>query len=65
MDGTRNSHIMKKERERLIPYDITYMWNFKYGTNEQKQTYGHREQIYGCQGGEGVSGMDWEFGVSR
>ena len=22
------------ERERQIPYDITYMWNLKYGTNE-------------------------------
>ena len=25
---------MKSERERQIPYDITYMWNLKYGTNE-------------------------------
>ena len=24
----------KSERERQIPYDITYMWNLKYGTNE-------------------------------
>jgi len=22
------------ERERQIPYDITYVWNLKYGTNE-------------------------------
>ena len=22
------------ERERQIPYDITYMWNLKYDTNE-------------------------------
>ena len=22
------------ERERQIPYNITYMWNLKYGTNE-------------------------------
>ena len=31
----------KSERERQIPYDITYMWNPKYGTNlsmKQKQT---------------------------
>ena len=26
--------LMKSERERQIPYDITYMWNLKYGTNE-------------------------------
>ena len=22
------------DRDRLIPYDITYMWNLKYDTNE-------------------------------
>ena len=26
--------LSKSERERQIPYDITYMWNIKYGTNE-------------------------------
>ena len=26
--------LSKSERERQIPYDITYMWNLKYGTNE-------------------------------
>ena len=31
---------------------------------EQKQTYKHREQTCGCQGGRGGSGMDWEFGIS-
>ena len=25
---------MKSERERQIPYDITFMWNLKYGTDE-------------------------------
>ena len=24
---------MKAEKERQIPYDITYMWNPKYGTD--------------------------------
>ena len=24
----------KSDRERKIPYDITYMWNLKYDTNE-------------------------------
>ena len=28
--------------------DSTYTWNLKYGTNEQKQTYRHREQTCGC-----------------
>ena len=25
----------------------------------------HKEQTYGCQGGGGGRGKDWEFGVSR
>ena len=25
---------VKSERERQIPYDITYMWNLKYDKNE-------------------------------
>ena len=33
---TRDDHTKwsKSERERQIPYDITYMWNLKYNTNE-------------------------------
>ena len=36
MDGPRDYHTKcnKSERERQIPYDITYMWNLKYDTNE-------------------------------
>ena len=36
MDGTRDSHTKwsKSERERQIPYDITYIWNLIWGTNE-------------------------------
>ena len=26
--------LVKSERERQIPYGITYMWNLKYDTNE-------------------------------
>ena len=54
--------------ERQIPYDITYIWNVIHGTNEtfhRKETHGLGEQTYGCQGGGGGSGMDWEFGVNR
>ena len=25
---------VKSERKRQIPYDVTYMWNLKYDTNE-------------------------------
>ena len=36
MDRPRNYHNKwsKSERERQIPYDITYRWNLKYDTNE-------------------------------
>ena len=36
MDGPRDYHTKwsQSERERQIPYDITYMWNLKYDTNE-------------------------------
>ena len=36
MDGTRESHteLSKSKRERQIPYDITYVWNLIYDTNE-------------------------------
>ena len=35
----------KSERERQIPYDITYIWNLIYGTKnlstQKEQTHGH------------------------
>ena len=36
MDGPRDYHTKwsKPEREGYIPYDITYMWNLKYDSNE-------------------------------
>ena len=36
MVATRDYHTKwsKSERERQIPYDITYMWNLKYDRNE-------------------------------
>ena len=36
MDGPRDYHTKrsKSERERQTPYDLTYMWNLKYDTNE-------------------------------
>ena len=36
MDGPRDYHTKwnKSEREKQMSYDITYMWNLKYDTNE-------------------------------
>ena len=45
MDGTRDSHTKwcKSERERQISYDISYIWNIIYSTNE---TF-HRKENHG------------------
>ena len=36
MDGPRGDYTKwnKSERERQIPYDISYKWNLKHDTNE-------------------------------
>ena len=53
---------MKSERERRIPYGITYMLNLKCNTNEPiygtDTQYRHREQCCGYQGAGGLGGMD-------
>ena len=38
MDESRAYHTYQSEseRERQIPYDITYIWNLKYNTNEPR-----------------------------
>ena len=45
MDETKDSHTKwsKSERERQIPYDVTYNWNLIYGTNEPF----HRKENHG------------------
>ena len=62
MDETRDSHTKwsKSERERQIPYDITYMWNLKYITNKHiyKTEEINRDHTCGCQGEGGGSGID-------
>ena len=38
------------QKEKQIPYDITYLWNLVYNTNlstNQKQTHRRREQMRG------------------
>ena len=63
MDATRDSHTRqsKSEREKQIPYDITYMWNLKYGKNnpiyKTEIDHDHGEQTCICQGG---GGREWD-----
>ena len=34
LDGPRDYHIKQNKSERQISYEITYLWNLKYDTNE-------------------------------
>ena len=68
MDGTRDSRTERNEpeRQRQIPYDITYNWNLISSTNGhllRKENHGLGEETCGCAMGEGGSGRDWELGV--
>ena len=61
------SEVSQKEKE--IPYDITYMWNPKYGTNElicetEKDSQTQRTDLWLARGRRGGGEMDQEFGVS-
>ena len=56
--------LSKSERKRQIPYDITYMWNLKYGTNEPIYETEIDSQILPC-GCQGNIGMDCKFGTSK
>ena len=64
MDGPRDYHtkLSKSERERQIPYDIIYMWNLKYDTNEliyETETQTERTNLWLPRGsglGEGRTG---------
>ena len=38
--------VLSEVRERQIPYDITYMWNLKYATNEPIYETATDSQIY-------------------
>ena len=61
MDGTRESHpeLNEPERQRQIPYDITYNWNLISSTNEhllRKENHGLGEETCGCLTGVGGIG---------
>ena len=61
---------MKSERERQIPYDITYMWNLKYDTNEsvyktETDSQTQRTALWQSRQREDGRGKKREVGVSR
>ena len=56
-------------REKQILYDITYMWNLKYGTGESTYKTGTDSQTWRTHlwlpRGRGDGGKDWETGICR
>ena len=72
MDGTRDSHTEwnESERQRQIPYDITYNWNLISSTNEkkistEKKIMNLENRLVAAGIGEGGSGRDQELGFIR
>ena len=72
MGGPRDYHTKrsKSEREKQIPYNITYMWNLKYNTNEhiyktEMDSQIQRTDLWLPRGRRDGGGKDWEFGISR
>ena len=71
MDRPRDYHTKQsKSEEKQIPYDVTYMWILKYGTNEliyetETEPQTQRTDLWLPRESWGGRGMDWEFGVGR
>ena len=64
MGAPRDYHT-KSETERQIQYNITYMWNLNYDTNEliyETDSQAQRIDLW-LPRRRGVGGMNWEFGI--
>ena len=67
MDATTDYHTKWSKLERQTPYDITFMWNLKYGTNGHLQSRDRltERRLVVAKGEAGREGADWEFGGAR
>ena len=72
MVGPRDYHTKqsKSERERLIPYDTTYMWNLKYDASEhiyetETDSQIQRTNLWSPKGRADAEGEDWGCRISR
>ena len=66
MDETRDSLNEVSQKEKDIPYDITYVWNLIYGTKKpfhRKENHRLGEQTCGCKGGGGGSRWTGNLGL--
>ena len=60
MDGPRDYHTKQSQKRKRMPYEVTFMWNLKYDTNEfiYKSGPGSQTEICGFQGEQDM-GKDW------
>ena len=72
MDRTRDSQTewSKSERERQIPYDITYDWNLIYNTNEPFHRKEKKSELYLhilalLEGSRGTYGKNSKYNAKR
>ena len=61
---------VKSERERQIPYDITYMWNLNYDINQfiykiEMDSQAQRTDLWLPKGRGGGEVIYWEFRTNR
>ena len=62
----RNAKAQARKKDVTIPYNITYMWNLKYGTNQHiygTETDSQIEELPVVE--EGRRGKECEFWISR
>ena len=63
------SELSQKKKDKY-QYDITLMWNLKYGTNQwiyetERDSQTKKTDLRLPRGWKGGGGMDWECAVSR
>ena len=72
MNGPRDYYTQqcKSERERQVSYDIAYVWNLKYDTNQsicetEPGTQSIENRFVVAKSVRSKSGLDWEFWINR
>ena len=60
--------ILSEVSQRQIPYDITYMWNLKYNTNQREtktDSQTQRTDLWLPRGKWSRGGKEWESEISE
>ena len=63
--GLETLILSKVSQKKKIPYDITYLWNLKYETDDPSKNtetdHGQRKETWGSQGGKRKKWDGWVF----